>query len=67
MRIKPDARRANAARDEPALGRADHAHRDVGVAAREILVAVGDREFDRDARIAGAKAGENRRQRLASP
>ena len=64
MRVKPDARRANAARDEPALGRANHAHGNVRVAAREILVAVGDRKLHRDARIASAKAGENRRQRL---
>ena len=34
MSIEPDACRTDAAGDEPALGRANHAHRDVGVAAR---------------------------------
>ena len=66
MRVEPDARRADPARDKPALGRPDHAHGNVGVATGEILVAVGERKLDGDSRIAGAKACEDRRKRLAA-
>ena len=51
MGVEPDARLTDTARDEPGLGRTNHAHRDVGVAARQVLVAVGHREFNRDARM----------------
>ena len=66
VRVEADARRADAPRDEPALRRTDHAHRDVGVAARQILVAVGDGELDGDARMSRMKAGEDRGQHLAA-
>jgi hypothetical protein len=66
VRVEADARCADFSRDESALGRADHAHGDVGVASREVLVAVGDRELDGDARVSRMKAGEDRGENLAA-
>ncbi len=66
VRVEADARRTDAPGDEPALRRTDHAHGDVGVAARQVFAAVGDRKLDGDARVAGVKAGEDRGQNLAT-
>ena len=66
MGVKPDARRADAPRHQTALRRPHHAHGDVGVAARQILGAVGERELDGDARMLGMKGGEDRRQHFAA-
>src|SRR5208337_926196 len=60
VRVEADARRADAPGDEAALRRTHHAHGDVRVAARQVLVAVGDGELDDDARMSGVKAGEDR-------
>ena len=62
------ARRARSApgpsrlRDERLLDGADHPHRDVGVAPRQILVAVAERELDGDLRMALAEFRQDRRQ-----
>ena len=62
-----DAGLADAPRDQRALGRADHAHRDVGVAAQKILVAIGQREFDRRRRgLAARERREHRGQHFAA-
>ena len=57
---------ADAARDKSALGRTNHTDSDVRVTAREVLVAIGDGELDRNARMPRMKAGEYRREHLAS-
>ena len=54
--VEPDARDADQPRHQRPLGRPHHAHRDVGVAAQQVLVAVGDRELQRDARMHLPKA-----------
>ncbi len=61
MRVVP-MRRATS----PRLGRTNHAHRDLGVAARQVFVPIGDRELDRDARMLDPKRGEDRRQHFAA-
>ena len=65
MGVEPDARGADAPRKRRALRRPHHAHGDVGVAPREILVAVGERKLDRDAGMRGMERGEDRREHLA--
>ena len=66
MGVEGDARGADAPREEAALRRPHHAHRDVGVAARQILVPVGGRELNSDAGMLGTESGEDRRQHLAA-
>ena len=62
--VEADAGSSRCGVQQSALGRTNHAHRDVGVAARQILVAVGDGELDRDARMPERKAGEDREAAL---
>ncbi len=66
VRVEADARFADPARHQRVLGRAHHPDRDVGVAARQILGAVGQRKLHGNARICGAKARQQRRQHLAA-
>ena len=64
MRVKLDRHVADLARDEIALDRTHHAHRDVGLAHQQILVAVRKREFERDCAVARAGARKYRGQHL---
>jgi len=65
-RVKTDTGRSDASRDQSALGRTNHTDSDVGVAARQVLVAIGDGELDRDARMSRMKPGEYWREHFAS-
>jgi hypothetical protein len=64
--VEPDVRLADAARDQRALGRAHHSHRDIGVATGKVFVAVGQRELDRDARVVRMERREDRRQNFTT-
>jgi hypothetical protein len=46
MRVEAEPHLADAPREERVLRRAHHADRDVGIAAKQILVAVRERELD---------------------
>ena len=48
------------------MRRPHHSHSNVGVAPRQILVAVGQHKLDRDARMLGVECGKDRRQHLAA-
>ena len=64
LRIEPDADCPDAARHKCGLLRPHHPHRDVGVAPQQVLVAVRQRELERDARMGLAKPPEHRREHL---
>ena len=53
MGIEADRRAADAARDQGALRRPRHAHRKIGFAARQVLIAVTERQLDRNRRMVG--------------
>ena len=56
--------RADPPGGQRALGGPRHAHGDVGVAAQQVLLPVGQRQLDGDLRIGFVEAGQDRRQHL---
>ena len=62
--MEADLDRPDPAGEQRVLGRLEHAHRHIGVASQQVLGGVGSDQFDRQTRIPGAQAGEDRRQPL---
>ena len=66
MGIERDAHLAEALGDKRLLHRTDHAHGDVGVAPRKVLVAVAERKLERDRGVTLAELGQDRGQHLGA-
>jgi len=66
VRVEADLDVADPSRDQRLLGRAGHAHGDVGVAPQQVFVAIADREFDGDMGMGAAIARQHERQHFAA-
>ena len=66
MGVKTEVDRADPPRHQCVLARLHHAHRDIGLAAQQILDAAGEREFDFHGGIGATKSGEQRRQHFGA-
>src|SRR5215472_5496582 len=64
MRKQSEPYKTDAASDQRLLARPRHSHRDIRVAAQQVLVAVRQRKLDLDVRIARGEPGKDRRQYL---
>ena len=64
VRKESHLRRSNAAREQRLLNRANHAHGHVSHAAQQILIAIGQDQFQIDLGVSAAEVRQQRRQHL---